>query len=534
VFGGCNSNNMNKHGVKTPQSSASSESKHENMLIALILLMSALLRIGNLGGQSLWIDELITWDIGKMQTLTDVVSWTARNDTYPPGYYIFMFLWMRVFGEGEAMLRLPSAIAGIIAVFYMYKLGRRIYSGKEGLIAATLLSVLYFPIYISQEARAYSILLLAIIAASYHWYVLMDSATISKSRNCRKAIIGYLAWSIIAAYMHYFGVYIIAIHGLLSLVYIFRKRLTVSRFLWMYLPIAVAFAAWIPYLLQGFSMGGNARTDSITPVLFLIFLGYSFGAGKSFHASLGTYSIADITVAVAIASIVALFIIRYSLPLFWSMVKNRTLHMGEADAYLFFWLLVPFLGLMLVNRMLPSVLFVPKYLVICLPAAYLLFARGIIVMLKKAKVEYLIFCVALIFLSVLFFHNQYYSTAHKEQYREAIGFIAEHSDKKTVLIIDDAEVGYKYYFKNIEDSVQAYSYIFNEEKYVSALEYIERTIPQRILLASARINNGGLGAISLRFIEFMENRYIIISKNYWKGIEVWEFQIKKQETPNRR
>jgi mannosyltransferase len=67
-------------------------------------------------------------------------------------------------------LRLPSALAGWLCIPAIYLLGKRLYSGREGLMAALFVAVLWAPIYYSQEARPYSMLILLSILNSYFWW----------------------------------------------------------------------------------------------------------------------------------------------------------------------------------------------------------------------------------------------------------------------------------------------------------------------------------------------------------------------------
>ena len=75
-------------------------------------------------------------------------------------YYWVLFVWLRLvgFGASEAMIRLPSAVAGTVAIPLIYLLGQRLHSKRAGLAAAALLAVNSFHVLLSQEARAYALL----------------------------------------------------------------------------------------------------------------------------------------------------------------------------------------------------------------------------------------------------------------------------------------------------------------------------------------------------------------------------------------
>ena len=49
-------------------------------------------------------------------TLMKVLSGTFTSDTHPPGYYVFMWAWTKIFGTGIWSIRLPSVIFGLGAI----------------------------------------------------------------------------------------------------------------------------------------------------------------------------------------------------------------------------------------------------------------------------------------------------------------------------------------------------------------------------------------------------------------------------------
>lgn len=136
------------------------------LLFCAILILGSIFRFYGLENQSLWTDELASWKISGHAKVADMYTEIIDEDTHPPGYYLFLHYLMKYVGDSELVLRLPSAIGGLLAIIAIYLLGLRVYSYKEGLIAAALVAVLNFPIYYSQEARAYSFLILFTILST--------------------------------------------------------------------------------------------------------------------------------------------------------------------------------------------------------------------------------------------------------------------------------------------------------------------------------------------------------------------------------
>ena len=142
-------------------------------LLALLAIMflGAVLRFYGLGFQSLWGGELASWDFGGRDTISRVV----QDGSQPPLYFLILHLARWFIGESEWALRLPSAIAGWLCIPAIYLLGKKLYSEREGIMAALLVAVLWPAVYYSQEARPYAVLILLSILTSYFWWDLMQS-----------------------------------------------------------------------------------------------------------------------------------------------------------------------------------------------------------------------------------------------------------------------------------------------------------------------------------------------------------------------
>ena len=99
------------------------------------MIIAATLRLYNLGKESLWYDETYTWwciDKPWMEMFN-----TLRNPgAEVPLFYIIVKLFVSFFqSTAEWVLRLPSAIAGILGVVFAMVIGYRA-GGKAGLLAA--------------------------------------------------------------------------------------------------------------------------------------------------------------------------------------------------------------------------------------------------------------------------------------------------------------------------------------------------------------------------------------------------------------
>ena len=102
--------------------------------ITLVLALATVLCFYRINGEGLWLDELTS--IRDAQELPMQIA----NNLVRPLYYILLMFWMK-FGSSDAWLRSLSVIFALLAVFLLYRLGRRLFGETEGLIAATLMSL---------------------------------------------------------------------------------------------------------------------------------------------------------------------------------------------------------------------------------------------------------------------------------------------------------------------------------------------------------------------------------------------------------
>src|SRR3989344_8789278 len=123
-------------------------------ILAVILLGAAALRLYNLEEESLWLDECFTLDYAS-KSFTTLVE-TLKKDVHPIGYYLPQHILIDYFGTGEISLRILSVFFGVLSILLTYRLARKLFSWKEGLLAAFFMSISYTSILYSQDAKMYS------------------------------------------------------------------------------------------------------------------------------------------------------------------------------------------------------------------------------------------------------------------------------------------------------------------------------------------------------------------------------------------
>jgi len=394
-----------------------------------IMFLGAVLRFYGLGFQSLSEGELASWDLSNRGTLPQVIE-GVRGEVHPPLYFLLLRFAQWIFGDAEWALRLPSAIAGWLCIPAIYLLGRRLYSEREGLIAALFLAVLWAPVYYSQEARSYSIVILLSILTTYFWWGVMHGLRYRRELPARDAVL-YVICAVLCAYLHYFGLLLVVLQGatLAALAYgALRKAM------FLYVPVALAYLPWLPSMLHQSRpvAPGGGPTPGILPDYF------QFLFGRSGLLSLAAWTL------------LCFLLIRG-----WDDLRRRRKGRGIPPGLLLVaWALGPFIVAYVASwSMLTN-----ESLLVSLPAFYLLLARGLTRTFAGRAAEIFQGAVAVGLavagLAYLLFSMDYYTTSTKEQIREAAHYVTDHEGKGTLVIRCDKGDRLDYYLKTSEKGVR--------------------------------------------------------------------------------
>ena len=131
-------------------------------MLAALTLGGAALRAWHLGAASLWYDEALTWQMVQ-GGWREIIALNATSNSAPP---LFALLLGAVTGPAasEAVLRVPSLIAGVASIPLMYLLAREFLVPRYALLAALLTALAPTQIGYAQQVREYSLAFLAAAA----------------------------------------------------------------------------------------------------------------------------------------------------------------------------------------------------------------------------------------------------------------------------------------------------------------------------------------------------------------------------------
>jgi mannosyltransferase len=145
------------------------------IIIAIIVSVGAFLRFYNLGGQSLWSDEI--FEISQTQKgVVAIFTEELPKIRFLINYLIIMIDNSVTLDKNEFLLRLPSAVLGTLSIYVIYLVGKELFNNKTGIMSAFLLAISPFHIEYSQEARSYAFtVLLSLITLLLLWKAISEN-----------------------------------------------------------------------------------------------------------------------------------------------------------------------------------------------------------------------------------------------------------------------------------------------------------------------------------------------------------------------
>lgn len=229
--------------------------KASDFFLPIVLLISAALRFYHFSDWSLSNDELSALYGVNLGNINRVIFEYVYTDFHPAGVEIFLFYWVKVFGDSAFSIRLPFVIAGVLSSFFIFLIASKWFNKTVGLFCALSISILEYPILYSQIARPYSSGLLFSLMMAWCWTLLVFDTKNSKGYISNfKLISGYAISTVLCMYNHYFSFLFAIIVGITGL--FFLNKTNYKSYL---LSGVIAVIIFLPHLsisLVQFGRGG--------------------------------------------------------------------------------------------------------------------------------------------------------------------------------------------------------------------------------------------------------------------------------------
>ena len=168
--------------------------------------------------RGVWLDEAISIHQAHL-SFHDLFENLQYGDRHPPLHHVVLWLTVKAFGDGEMAVRIPSIVAGTLAIPALYLLGRELYDRRTGLVAAAFGAASPLLIWYSQEARMYAFVELFGLLALW-----------TQLRVIRNPSMGNWAAYILATaallWSHYFGLLLIGVQQAIWIGVLIHRRRT--------------------------------------------------------------------------------------------------------------------------------------------------------------------------------------------------------------------------------------------------------------------------------------------------------------------
>lgn len=316
------------------------------------MILGAIARFHQLGTESLWLDEAITWTM-TTKGPGRIVEATALRDVHPPLYYLILDAWVEIAGTSEAALRLPSLIVSLATLPLVYLLGEELFDRSTGLLAAGLVALSEFHVLYAQEARMYALVgLLAVASTLFYHRLIRDGPD-------RRTLVAYIATTLLLVYAHLLAWSIVAAHGLHwlgSQAHDPGSRWPTRSWAKTQGILLLAFVPWLVPLARQVTRvsGGFWVSDPELADLW--------GTVETFA---GTTTLAVLFGTVALIGLLHRRPARASQDRRW----------WDRQGVLLFWLVLPAVAIYAASKLVQPI-YVDKYLIGASPALFLLVARG--------------------------------------------------------------------------------------------------------------------------------------------------------------
>jgi mannosyltransferase len=383
-----------------------------NAWLLSILFVGALMRFYHIDFQSIWLDEIHTINEANPEIpFGRLYESIMSGEQMPPLYFYTVYFLFKIFGYTTIVMRIYSAVIGIVSLYAMYLLGKEMMGKRVGLIASLLLSVNYFHLLYSQEARPYIFLLLFSTLAFYR---LIKFLKVPSLKNA----IWYGVFSALMIQSHFFALFALLAQYLILLFFFivsekaYRRKFFLHSLLSgiialvlfspsikIFLNVMKIKEFWIPF----------PTWDSYT-IIFREFFGNS-----------------EILLTLA-----GIFILFYFLRL--SKEKETALKyadiVGNKTVFAFA-ILVPWMFVVVLIPLIRSYTALPvlisRYFILVLPAIFILLSIAI-VQFRNTLIRTSVIAIFVVFsITDIAIVKHYYTSVTKSQFREVTQFVIEHN-----------------------------------------------------------------------------------------------------------
>lgn len=406
--------------------------KNKYFILLLITILATIVRLANINNpKGLWYDEMVTYIFSTEKFPLGILKTLWQQEYHMPLYYLFIHIWIKLFGNSDFILRTSSLLFGVLTVPALFILGKTYKSEKLGLLLSIFGCLSPILIYYSQEFRFYSMLIF-LSTISLTCFLKLTG------KFDKRHLLAFWVANLIILYIYTMGIVFVAVEVLLLLLnsYLYDKADLKNLLKYSIFPTIVT----IPYfiLLGNFIYGSNKAF--IDP----------FGWGQS-----GIYSLMpwiNDYFSPYISSIYGhhyFTLFSIVIPLLFAICFIKGLREHDKKLYYLMTILLLFLLTVFSLCLLGYMALTSRYTLVVLPIIFLICMDGLL-MFKSKFIKYIILCsIFFVFIFSFVSINFISHTSRPDGIKYPAGFIQKLNPNDDYLIAAEGTNLFKKYIKNV-------------------------------------------------------------------------------------
>lgn len=226
---------------------------------AVLFIVAVVERVYGIDRQSLWSDELYAV-IASYKPFAG--AWKMMvDDSHPPGYLSFMYATLPITGYSDFGVRLHALLFGLLWMPLVFVVTRRWFSVSAALLASAVIASAYNAVYYSQEARAYSMLMVFNILNILCFLEILFAEKYSKWHR-----LGFVISATAMLYLHYSGFVFLSAEMLLcGLMWLARFRLNIKELCIIFSVPLLLYSPWLGVMYSNLVDAPRNWATSLVP-----------------------------------------------------------------------------------------------------------------------------------------------------------------------------------------------------------------------------------------------------------------------------
>lgn len=483
----------------------------------VIVIVAFLLRFVTLNQSGYWYDEILSLKNSALPWPEMRVSLRYSESNKPPLYYLLMHQWLKVGGDSETWVRLPSAFFGALTCGIFFLLGYRLLGTWAGWAMAGYLTVSPMHLAYSQEARMY--VLFEFVASA---------ALLCLILYFQQKKTGYLVFfgllSVLVNYTFTYGFFFLGFSGLLLLAQ--WNKLGTPRALAVLATLVLSFVLFIPWLREMIQVSNAPEGIQFykgPPWAALIYTFFAFGYGFDLGPTMNDLQNMGSRYFLVHPEQTALVIVAMTVLL---ILTVRGLWSLRSDLFLFT-LGLSGLGIFLLSPALislikPTITDNPRYAFLALIPFSLILATGALTLWRDGRFGRATVILYGAFLALAVFHFYDDATYQREDLRKACRYVAEQEIQPQALVVCA---------KNLAMVVDHYYHgpapllgftIENPKAFSDDAKQLGQQLDPvgRFALIYSRPDHGDPAR---QLLPWLKSRYVLLQQKSWPGMDAYFF-----------